>query len=114
MKKSQTIVMIILGIIVIGFIIGLIIPARGMMCTEMACSCGNFLPEQPNPPEEYRERPCNSCTSSNPIFILGVINVVKSCNGKEIIMCDGSDNIGTKYDIDEDSCGYKIKFLGLY
>ena len=105
------IVMIILGIIVIGFIIGLVIPARGMMCTEMACSCG-LLQEQPN--IAYREIPCNSCALSDPIFILGVINVVKSCNGKEIIMCDGSDNIGTKYDIDEDSCGYKIKFLGLY
>jgi hypothetical protein len=50
MKKLVLVVIIIFSIILIGFLIGLILPGFGGACTLMGCPC-----------EQDGERPCNSC-----------------------------------------------------
>ncbi|MBI2452571.1 hypothetical protein HYV50_05880 [Candidatus Pacearchaeota archaeon] len=72
----------------------------------MLCTCDRRINTQPN-----RELPCNSCSVSDPVYVTGVINIVRYCEGKEIILCEDYERAGVRYDIDENSCKYKISFL---
>ena len=103
MDKKKLIVLIILAIIIIlSFLIGLFFP-KYEFCTEMGCPCEGIV----------GERPCNSCTNINPIFVTGIINIVKTCSAQEVILCENGINVGGRIDIDENSCKIKLQFFGI-
>tara|TARA_Y100000034_G_scaffold111318_1_gene144325 strand:+ start:1452 stop:1763 length:312 start_codon:yes stop_codon:yes gene_type:complete len=99
MKKGYKItVIILLIIIVLGFAIGFLIPEI-WACTALGCPCTNI----------EGERECNSCDISNYIFVTGVINLVNSCDGQEILSCSNNEQVGKR--IDKNNCGYELRFF---
>ena len=107
MKKSLSILSIIIAILIVGFILGFVLP-KGRLCTELACLCvQNFT-------EPFTgERPCNFCEQVDPIFFTGLINLVNSCDVREIIICQEGKQIGERFDIDK-GCKIQLKFLSFY
>ena len=103
--KKLILTIIIIGLLILGFLLGALIK-EGRACAKMGCSCANV----------EGEIECNSCSVSNPIFVLGVINMAKVCPAQEIILCenDDYDYNKTKYEIDYSSCKYKISFIDVY
>jgi len=101
MKKSCWILIILFGIVLISFLIGAVIPNLGYGCTEMACPCQGVM----------GERPCNSCSSTNAFFISGIINVVKNCGGKEIIICENNQQTDMRIELDKSGCDYDLYIL---
>ena len=100
-------VKIIVGIIIALFIVvGLIVPmfiSDINLCEKRGCFCQNDL----------SEIPCNSCSISKPIFITGILNVWKTCSGKEIILCDNNKKVGVKYDINFTDYRLTFNIFGL-
>ena len=90
--------LIIVGFIIIGFIGGAIAQPTAF-CTQMACSC-----------QDSQETPCNSCGKGDLVFATGLFNVVYSCQGKEILICENSVQVDRR--IDYEPCRYKISILG--
>ena len=102
-KKFLTI-----GIVILILIIGLIIPQfieSVTPCTLMMCY----------PNEPTAEIPCNLCTQSQPIFVTGIINIIKVCKGTDILVFENSVHISEKdrVEIDYNNCEYKIKFIAI-
>ena len=104
MKKVIIVGIIVIVLIVSGFILGFIFPAKGG-CTEMYCGCEDLTDG------DLTERPCNYCSVSNLIFLGGVINFIKVCSGKEIIICENGKKIDEKININKNSCKYEVIFL---
>ena len=103
-KKETIIILIIIAIIVLGFIIGAVLPeTEGGSCTLMACPCDGVS----------GERLCNSCSFPNHIFTTGILNVVQQCPAQEIITCENNQETGKRYDIGEDGCEYDWNFFGI-
>lgn len=100
MEYSRVLLVIIVAVILLGFVLG-IVKTGYTACTEMACGC---------PPNES-EIKCNSCYSHDPVFMLGIVNVVKSCSGDEILVCYEGKIIDTRIDMDESSCQYRVSFF---
>jgi len=96
MKKEIIIPLVIIGILVLSLVIGNLMPDIGM-CTMMGCPCEGV----------EGERPCNTCTNSKHILSFGIVGLVKTCNSKEIMVCENGVQVDTRYDIDEASCKYK-------
>ena len=63
-----------------------------------------------NPDEPNAEIPCNSCEILRPIFVTGVINIVRACQGNDILVFENSVHISDKdrVEINYNSCKYKI------
>ena len=99
-KKTLIPVIIILLVILLGFIIAIFLPEINL-CTKMGCPCEDI----------DGERPCNLCTVSDPIFVLGIINIAKACFAQEVVLCENNQNIDQRIDIDNNSCEYKISFF---
>ncbi len=93
-KKIKFVLTSMVLLLIIGVVIGFFMKG-GMMCTEMGCLC-----------EVDGERPCNGCSSRDPVFILGIINVFKECKAQEIITCQNGLDASTRYDIDYSSCRF--------
>ena len=91
----------ILFIVIAGFIIPTLITSDTPICTKMSCLCQNNL----------SEIPCNDCMVSKPIFMLGLFNVVNTCSGKEIILCEENNKVGVRYDLN-DECGLSFDLIG--
>ena len=64
-------------------------------CTEMACLC-----------QESGQFPCNSCFSTDEVFIAGVLNIVKECPAQEIIICKDQRQVDTRIEVEE--CNYNF------
>jgi hypothetical protein len=104
--KSKTILIIVLAIILSGFVFALIInfsPIGSGACTEMACSCKSY--------NEKTEIPCNSCGKTTFFYATFILNIGKSCNAKQIIICENGDNIGERFG-DYTDCKYYISIFG--
>lgn len=71
----------------------------GAACTAMACLCG---------PESDGDIPCNSCSETTHYFYTGLVNVQKTCSGKEMITCSAGEQTGSR--IDYDSCEKSFTF----
>jgi hypothetical protein len=108
-KKLRIIAIVFLAILILGFALAIIwnIVFNGnggkmrMGCTEMGCPC-----------MEDGERLCNGCSAGYPLFSLIVFNVVLECPGKEILICQGRTQVGTRYDIDYSSCKITFNYPG--
>ena len=90
---------------------GLILPAREIICTEMYCACGFPDTEAVN---YTGETPCNHCGAVDPIFVLGIFNVVKQRDDRQIIICENGERVNTRIDIDYSSCKLDFRFIDLY
>jgi len=91
---------VIAAIVLLGFIVAGTLPSE-TVCTEMGCPC-----------ESDGERPCNDCSLLEPVFTLGIVNVVEVCHGTEILTCENSIKIDER--IDWEGCEYKWYFLGVF
>ncbi len=91
MNKYLYALFLIVAAIIIGFVAGVFLNAGITSCTEMGCLC-----------EKEGEIPCNTCSSEDLIFALGVINVAKVCNAKEILICRNNEYISRRYDVTDD------------
>ena len=98
-KKVLIPILIVIGIIILGFVIGAF--SHYSFCTTMACPCENVV----------GERPCNSCTDDNAIFVIGIVNVFKTCSSEEIIICENNTEVDSRIDWDEDSCKFEWNFF---
>ena len=72
-------------------------------CTEIGCECPTGL---------SGEIECNICSSEEPIFIIGFINVVKVCEGNEIFVCEDGIQKDIRYDLT--NCDTRMFFLDNY
>ena len=105
MKKRIKILLIILGIIILGFIIPIFFP-EDTFCTMVAVSCKGLNGENLN-----REIPENDCKVSNPIFTLGLIHIVKVYSAQEIVTCTEGLRTDSRIDVDKNNYKYKLRFL---
>ena len=102
MKKEYVIGAAVVGILVLGFLIGLLDNVgygMALGCTEMACPC-----------TETGERPCNGCGSYDKVFNLFIFSVNKVCSATEVLICEGTQQVDTRYDMGK--CEYKIGIFG--
>jgi hypothetical protein len=113
--QKKTVLISIFLIIFLGFILGFILkPLLG--CTEMYCSpkLSSEMCELSNRTDcisknstEIIEIPCNSCGMVDPFFVTGILNVYKTCSGKEILVYRGPyEHIETTYDLSD--CNFRI------
>jgi hypothetical protein len=107
--KTELIIGIIVSVIVLGFLIGVILPETDVGCTEMGCPCENVS----------GERPCNSCSFSDQIFTTGVLNVIQQCGASEIIRCENNTQTNARIDLQNRKCrtdwyifGFNLRYLG--
>ena len=70
-------------------------------CSKKGCFCR----------EDSQEIPCNSCGIAKPILITGIFNVVKMCSGTEVILCQNSNKVGVRYDVEQSTCKNKFFFF---
>ena len=99
MNKYLYVSLILVCFVIIGFAAGAFLNNGITSCTEMACMC-----------EHEGELPCNSCSSEDLIFALGIINVAKVCSAKEILICRNNDYFLRRYDISGE-CSTKVKWF---
>jgi len=99
---------IIVSVIVLGFVIGAVLPETNADCTLMGCPCEDVS----------GERPCNSCSFSDPMFITGVLNVIQQCRASEIIRCENNTQVGSRIDMENKRCradwyifGFNLRYL---
>ncbi len=107
MKLRWIIGVIIVSFIVLGFVIRVFPPLVG--CTAMGCPCGNIS----------GERPCNSCSFSEPIFTTGILNIMQQCKTQEIITCEDGVQVDSRIDLENKQCRtecylfwFKIRNIG--
>lgn len=98
---------IIASFIVLGFVIRILPPLS--MCTVMGCPCE----------DTSGERPCNSCSFSEPIFTTGILNVVQQCKAQEMITCENGVQVDSRIDLANKECRtewylfwFKIRDIG--
>ena len=108
MKVIYAIIALLIIIFILGFGIAALIPAP-TACTEMACLCMDV----------EGEIPCNWCFQSKPVFTTGVINVMNSCDGREIITCENGEQVGQRIELDLENCtidwyvlGTNLRYIG--
>lgn len=95
MSHMKKIIFVIILLVVVLSIISYIYFQNYQFCTKKLCPCTSATAS---------EIPCNDCGIINPVFITGIFNIVKACSAKEIVICDSSNKIGQRYDIDYSSC----------
>lgn len=100
MVKRVLIPVIIAIVIILGFLVAAFL-SEMISCTEMGCPCENLV----------SERPCNSCTLSNPVFTSGIVHISKVCSAQEVILCENNTDVGRRVDVDNNSCEYKLNLL---
>lgn len=71
-------------------------------CTEMGCPCQGV----------EGERKCNSCTSSECVFLTGVINIKEICRANEVITCENNTQVNSRIDWDNKDCSTKTTLFG--
>jgi hypothetical protein len=101
MNKLIYVLFILIIIIIFGFVSAQIIQGGVTSCTEMACIC-----------EKEGELPCNSCSSEELIFSTAIINIVRICDAREILICRKDNYAGRRYN-KIGNCKTKIKWFDL-
>jgi hypothetical protein len=99
MDKRLLALYIFVSILLLGFLIAFLMPGV-QMCTQMGCPCDL------NPGKA--ELQCYGCTSYDPLFFTGVINIQKVCPMQEVIMCEQEGKI--RYDA-RGECKTTMKFF---
>lgn len=89
------------AVIAIGFVAGLAMDGSGTACTEMGC----FPPDNGTGTVD-----CNSCFSEDPVFVLGVVNVVEHCDGTERLRFEDGTRVERR--VVWDACGYRLRVMG--
>jgi len=109
MRLKLIIGIVIFCAVILGFAIGAGIPDGAGGCTEMACPCEGVS----------GERPCNHCSTSDPIFMTGIVNVIQQCGATEMIQCENNIQVGSRIDKENGTCrtdwyvfGYNLRYLG--
>ena len=74
--------------IVLGFVAGAFLNGGVTSCTEMGCFC-----------QEEGDFPCNTCQHEDPVFALGIINIIEVCDAKEIMICREGELMKRRYDL---------------
>ena len=97
----------VIAVLAVMFIAGFLAAAsmsssRTAACTEMWCSCEGV----------EGERPCNTCYKEEPVFILGIINVIRTFHGTEIITCENNEKTDSRIEFEEGDCTYNWYFFG--
>ncbi|MBU0760137.1 MAG: hypothetical protein KJ600_01120 [Nanoarchaeota archaeon] len=97
----------ILGVIIVLTLLFNFISGFSASCTLIGCPCQNWV-EIPGTPSGNitGERPCNTCTLANPVFVSILFNVVRHCEYKEIIICEDGESVGKRYDKENKVCRY--------
>ncbi len=103
---KKIILIIIIALILSGFIFAFMmnsIALEGRVnCTKIGCNCAA------NP--EAAELPCNFCTKTTYYYYTSILNVEKSCQAREIIICENGEQVGEKIG-EYDDCSTEIYFL---
>jgi len=99
MNKLVYILFIIVAAGIIGIVAGAFLQGGATACTEMYCEC-----------QEEGELPCNSCSSEDPVFALGIVNVINVCSAREIIICRNNQPAEVRYSI-EDDCRTELRWF---
>ncbi len=76
-------------VIIMGFILAFFINmvfSKGLSCSASGCLCPRT--------EGYIEHPCSKCTSSDYVFVLGILNVKRDCQADEITFCENGISVG--------------------
>jgi len=109
MKLGLITGIVIVSVVVFGFVIGTILLETNEGCTEIGCSCEGVS----------GERSCNSCSFSDPIFSIGLLNVIQQCRAPEIIVCENNVQVDTRIDLENRRCrtdwyifGFNLRYLG--
>ncbi|MBU1975897.1 MAG: hypothetical protein KKG59_05835 [Nanoarchaeota archaeon] len=101
LKKPYLIAIIVIAaIVLIGMILGIILDGLAA-CTEMACPC-----------DIDGERPCNSCHTTNPVFVTGIFNVIQECSGQEYVICKDNKFVDRRVD-NTGECSYSLRPFNL-
>jgi len=99
MNKIIYLLFLFVAAILLGFIAGAFLSGGITGCTEIGCFC-----------EKEGELPCNSCTHEDPVFALGIFNIIKVCDSKEILICKNGELTERRYDTGED-CRIEAKWF---
>jgi len=108
MKLWLIVGIVVIAALLLGFLIGIILPENGPNCTFIACSCNGVS----------GERPCNGCFSDDIIFAIGVFNAIHHCTMSEIITCENNTQISSRIDVENKTCttdwyilGFNLRYL---
>jgi hypothetical protein len=74
--------------VLLGFVAGVFLTGGITSCTEIGCFC-----------QEDGGLPCNTCTHEDPVFALGIINIIEVCDAKEILICENGEMTRRTYDL---------------
>ena len=99
MNKIIYLIFFLFSALIIGFVAGFFLEGGVNACTEMYCEC-----------MEQGEVECNTCSHEDPIFALGLINVIKICNSKEILICEQNQRTKTRYEKQE-NCKTEVRWM---
>lgn len=101
--RKKILILVLIIFIFGGFLLGIIIPEDYLVrCEKKGCSCGL---------NENKEIPCNGCGIADPIFVSGIVNIIKSYNGTEMIICENGENIGSRIEINKNTRLIKANVL---
>ena len=99
MNKFIYFIFIVISALVVGIIAGAFLQGGIAACTEMYCQC-----------QQEGELPCNSCVSEDPVFALGIVNVIDVCNSREILVCKSNEPAERKYSLEGD-CRTEVRWF---
>lgn len=99
MNKFFYFLFIFVAVGIIGLSAGFFLQGGATACTEMYCEC-----------QQKGELPCNSCSSEDPVFALGIVNVINVCNSREILICRNNQPAEVRYSI-EGGCKTEVRWF---
>jgi len=99
MNKIIYLLFLLVAAILLGFVAGAFLNGGITSCTEMGCFC-----------QEDGELSCNTCKHENPLFALGILNIIEVCQAKEIFICKEGEMAQRRYDITKE-CTTEAKWF---
>lgn len=99
MNKFVYFLFIVIAAFIIGIAAGAFLNGGITACTEMACFC-----------EEEGEIRCNTCAHEDPVFVLGIVNVMNVCDSREILICKDNQAAQRRYET-EGNCRTEWKWF---
>ena len=90
-------------VVFLGLLVGFMLP-RSWSCTESAC---------PSCSEKYTaELGCSSCVTTKTYVVLGIFNLVETCNGQEVVICENLRAVERRYKVFSGTCKMETRSLG--